>query len=50
MFEKNKHVMSPDDIFDTIKEVANTIREEREINKIVDEDYKIINPDTDLKN
>ena len=50
VFEKNKHVMSADDIFDTIKEVANTIREEREINKIVDEDYKIINPDTDLKN
>ena len=50
IFEKNKDKMSIDDMFDTMKEIKKTLEEDEELNKLVDEDYKLLNPDTDLKN
>lgn len=50
IFEKNKDKMSVDDMFDTMKEIKKTLEEDEEINKLVDKDYKLLNPDTDLKN
>ena len=50
IFEKNKDKMRIDDMFDTMKEIKETLEEDEQINKLVDEDYKLLNPDTDLKN
>ena len=49
LFEKNQDKMSTNDMFDTMKEIKETLEEER-VDKLVDEDFKVLNPDIDLKN
>ena len=49
LFEKNQDKMSTNDMFEAMKEIKETLKEEN-IDKLVDEDFKVLNPDTDLKN
>ena len=50
IFEKNKGELNADEMFETMKDIKKTLDEDEKLNKQVDEDFRTIWPDTDLKN